>query len=337
MAQPATNSTDTAKKSNTAGTAGNTANKAPNKKAGAKKKLAKKKVVKKKAVNKKLPVEKAEATKDSKKKPSSKSNGSNGVNAPPTTTSRASAEAKAVKGKKNGTNRGSRNRAGRRIQEKREPKPTASRTYPVVRETVQLDHSIAQGSYDRYFDSFRSTFFHCTSVLGSCGIAGGADQVNAYILDLIENARTEMENETARITKVIANETGQNEVPRSAPAVSQRTAEIPCYLVRKYLTLFPAADRLIDAIVYAEIVGTMKWERRLGLLNLVKKYLRSPWGRYHSIAQKLLARQKHHHKNIHEARKEIRKVLDEALANHRDLKRVEQKRPMANTKKSSAG
>ena len=163
------------------------------------------------------------------------------------------------------------------------------------------------------------------------------NQVNNYIMDLIDNARTEMENETARISRLISEETGNANVPRSAPQIQQRTAEVPSFLVRKYLTLFPAADRLIDAIVYAEIVGVVNWQRRLELLNLVKKYLRSPWGRYHSIAQKLLSRQQHHHKNVAEARKEVQKVLEATLLLHKALPRVEQKRPMKQQKMGATG
>ena len=236
-----------------------------------------------------------------------------------------------------GNKRGTRKRGGRLLREKREQQPLKSRTFPIVRQTLQLDHSIAQGAYDQFFDGFRSAFFHCTGILGRCGIPGGADQVNNYIMDLIDNARTEMENETARISRLISEETGNANVPRSAPQIQQRTAEVPSFLVRKYLTLFPAADRLIDAIVYAEIVGVVNWQRRLELLNLVKKYLRSPWGRYHSIAQKLLSRQQHHHKNVAEARKEVQKVLEATLLLHKALPRVEQKRPMKQQKMGATG
>jgi hypothetical protein len=247
------------------------------------------------------------------------------------------AKAPPAKAADKGRKRGTRNRGGKQLREKSTREPLRSRTFPIVRETIRLDHAIPQGAYDRHFDSFRSAFFHCTSVLGRCGIPKGADQVNNYILDLIDNARIEMENETARIAKLIKEETGSDKVPRSAPDIQQRTAEVPSFLVRKYLTLFPAADRLVDAIVYAEIAGVLSWQRRAELLNLVKKYLRSPWGRFHSIAQKLMVRHQHHHKNMAEARKEIQKVLDATLVQHKSLQRVEQKRPMQQKKTGTEG
>ena len=224
---------------------------------------------------------------DKEPKPKAKAKtGASAAKENPNTTAKANREkangANAARPEKQGSKRGTRNRGGRNYKSGPARSPLKSRSYPIVRETLQIDHAITQGSYDRCFDSFRSSFFHTTSILGRCGIPEGADQVNSYIMDLIDNARAQMENETFRIGEMIREATGQKSIPKSAPNVQQRTAEIPSFLVRKYLTLFPVADRLIDAIVYAEIAGTLPWKRRAELLNLVKKYLRSPWGRYHS-------------------------------------------------------
>jgi len=235
------------------------------------------------------------------------------------------ANAKPEKKSKRGTRS---KRAGVKNRDPSQRAPLKARTFPIVRETFAIEHFATQDAYDRYFDSFRSCFFHTTSILGRSGLHNGADRVNQHIIDLIDSVRGEIEAETARIAKLVEAQTGSGKIPKSTPQVEQRTAEVPSFIVRKYLSLFPAADRLIDAIVYAETLGIVSWQRRSELLRLVKKYIRSPFGRYQSIMHRLAGRQRKEQTTMAVARKEMLAVLEEALTEQGRLQQVQKKRPM---------
>jgi len=211
------------------------------------------------------------------------------------------------------------------------------KTFPTMRETIEIDHAITRGAFDVLFDSFRSAFFHTTSILGRFGLEDGANNVHQYIIGLIDNARTEIEETTARISRDIEKRGGPSEVPRTTNGSERRTAEVPAFVVRKYLTLFPAVDRLIDTIICAENVGAISWKERTKLLKEAPAYLRSPAGRFHSLATKLGARQASSEASHAEARKQIDEALGVLLAQHQALPGVETKRPLNPAKTGTAG
>lgn len=211
------------------------------------------------------------------------------------------------------------------------------KTFPTMRETIELDHAITRGAFDVLFDGFRSAFFHTTSILGRFGLEEGANDVHQYIIGLIDNARTEIEEETANISRNIEKQGGPAVVPRTTSGSERRTAEVPAFVVRKYLTLFPAVDRLVDTIICAENVGAISWAHRTKLLKEAPGYLRSPAGRFHSLATKLGARQASSEASHAEARKQMKDALAVLLEQHQALPGIEAKRPLKPAKTGTAG
>ena len=217
------------------------------------------------------------------------------------------------------------------------PQTAKSKTFPVMTETIEIDHGITRKAYDQHFDGFRGAFFYTTSILGRFGLTDGADRAHAYVIDLIDNARKEVEAETARIGLLVKEKKGPKKIPRTSPDVEKRRAEVPSFVVRKYLSLFPVVDRLIDAIVCAENVGAINWNRRAELLKLARHYLRSPAGRFHSLSQKLVARQRTNGKDIAAARKAMLAVLNVTIDEHKAIPGIEKKHPMTGAKTGTAG
>jgi len=212
-----------------------------------------------------------------------------------------------------------------------------TRTYPTMRETVHLDHAIVRGCFERHFDGFRSAFFNTTSILGKFGLETGCEQVHEYIVGLIDRAKVEVDAATAEIAVAIKKNGGPQTIPRTAPDPTQKSAEVPGFVVRKYLSLFPAVDRLIDAIVCAESFGAIPWSRRAELLRDAPAYLRSPAGRFTSISTKLSARQNASQDGLSVATKAMESLLKELLQSHSELKGVEQKRSLVRKKTGTEG
>lgn len=211
-----------------------------------------------------------------------------------------------------------------------------TRTYPTIKETIEVDHAITQGAFDQLYDGFRSAFFHTTSILGRFGMEEGANQVHEYIGEVTDSAIREIEAATADIVRRIHKKNGPEAIPRTAPKPERKTVEVPAYVVRKYLTLFPAVDRMIDAIVCAETIGAISWTERGRLLKEAPKYLRSPAGRFHSLATKLGARQSKSEGGIEEAKTAMREALEAAMEQHRQLKGVHEKRPLKEKKAAAS-
>lgn len=221
--------------------------------------------------------------------------------------------------------RGRRGGAGRRKPEN----PKRVRTYPTIRESVELDHDIVKGAFDRHFDGFRSAFFHVTSILGRFGMEDDAHRVHQYIVGLIDEGEAEIKRATSAIAEQIKKNGGEGTIPRTSNNTESRQADIPAFVVRRYKDLFPVADRLIDAIVYAETTGAFSWQRRAEMLRDVPRYLRQPAGRFHSIASKLNARQDRSERNIQAVKDVMRDALDGLLESHQKLQRLDKKRPLA--------
>jgi hypothetical protein len=165
----------------------------------------------------------------------------------------------------------------------------------------------------------------------------GANKVHQYIIDVVDGAKDEVEKATAELTSLIKSKSSIEAIPRTTSDPARRTAEVPAFVVRKYLSLFPAVDRLIDAIVCAENVGAIGWAKRSDLLKKAPHYLRSPAGRFHSLSTKLSARQKNNEAGIADARKAMEEVLTAVLSQHEALKRVDEKRPMTSAKTGTEG
>lgn len=231
-----------------------------------------------------------------------------------------------------GSKRGTRSKRGGQNKTEAKEIDHRSRTFPEIREQIELDHAITRGTFDAHFNGFRSAFFLSASILGRFGLTDGSDRVHEYIIGLIDNATKEIRAEVVRIKKLIVERGGPENIPRSSPEIVKRKADVPSYVVRRYMMLFPEVDRLIDTIVCAENVGAISWNRRAKLLDLSKRYLRSPAGRFHSLSQKLVVRQRQNGKNIAAARKAMQEVLDAAIAEHAKLPGVEKKRPMQKAK-----
>ncbi len=230
-------------------------------------------------------------------------------------------------------------RAGKNRQAATAPKQTQtkSRTFPIIKVSTDIDHGITRKAFDQHVDGFRGAFFYTTSILGSFGLPEGAERAHAYIIELIDNAKREVETETARISKMVEAEAGTKSIPRTSPEKTSRETEVPSFVVRKYLSLFPVVDRLIDAIVCAESHGAISWTRRDELLKLAKHYLRSPAGRFHSLSQKLVARQRLHGKNMAAAREAMLEVLNATIEEHKAIPGIEKKHPMTGKKTGTAG
>lgn len=233
-------------------------------------------------------------------------------------------ESPAVKPKKSrerGNRGGARNKGPQRSDK--------TRTFPVMKESISIDHGLVRGAFDLHFSGFRSAFFHVTSILGRFGMDEAAEQVHEYIIDLIDEAEKEIKKTTVAISQQIKQRGGPDVIPRTSPEQATRIAEVPSYVVRRYLNLFPAVDRLVDAIVCAESHGAIPWSRRKELLNDAPKYLRSPAGRFHSISTKLDARQSKDEKGLVKAKEEMLEMLEAVLLQHKQLKGIEEKHPLA--------
>ena len=210
-----------------------------------------------------------------------------------------------------------------------------TRTFPTVKEDVTLHHAITQGAFQTHFDGFRSAFFHTTSILGKYGLDDGANQLHEYIIQMTNGARAEIDETTLEITQAIKSKGGSEDVPSTGPKKKTISVEVPSYVVRHYLSLFPAMDRLIDAIVYAENYGAITWGRRAKLIKTAPSYLRSPAGRFQSLATKLGERQTKDHNNMGLAKAAMSEVLATAIEQHRQLLSVEKKRPLAERKQNA--
>lgn len=203
-----------------------------------------------------------------------------------------------------------------------------ARTYPTITERVQLDHDIVKGAWENHFDRFRSAFFHVTSILGRFALEDEANKVHGYVLTLIDEAEAEIKSATAALARQIETRRGIGEVPKTSNNPQTKQADIPAYVVRRYLELFQAADRLIDAIVYAETNGCISWQRRGEMLRDVPRYLRTPAGRFHSIASRLGARQRVSEGNVADAKLEMCKTVQSLLETQMGLKSIQEKRPL---------
>lgn len=280
----------------------------------------------------------AAVKKRKKKKKSSKSNSnqSNGT----ATKEKGSEKPKTgtqKKKKKEGKWKKRGRRGGRQIESapKLPPAPkksTKTRTFPIIKEDLQLDHTITRNGFDTHFDGFRTAFFHSTAILGRFGLNTGTDEVHQYVIGLIENLDAEIEAETQRLSALIKSKGGPTNIPRSSPNKEMRKAEVPSFVVRKYLGMFKKVDRLVDAIVCAENVGAVSWNRRHELMKKANSYLRSPAGRYISLAQKLLVRERWNNKNSSAAKQAMVSVLHDTLERQKSIDGMEKKRPMKSSK-----
>lgn len=205
---------------------------------------------------------------------------------------------------------------------------TKTVSYPVTRENVMIDHPAVAHAFDHHFEGFRSAFFGSMSVMRRFGLDEGADQIHSYIGELIDDASTEVSRATKAIQKLIVEKGGPKEVPRTTPTQYPRSAEVPAFVVRRYLRLFGDVDRLVDAVITAENHGAISWSKRASLLRDAPRYLRTPAGRFTSVTSKLFARQKKDQNNQENAKANMQKTIDEILAEHRDLKNVSEKRPL---------
>lgn len=205
---------------------------------------------------------------------------------------------------------------------------TKTLSYPVTREDVLIDHPAVAHAFDHHFEGFRSAFFGSMSVMRRFGLDEGADQIHGYIGELIDDASQEVARATKAINKLIVESGGPKEIPRTTPSQYKRGAEVPAFVVRRYLRLFSDVDRLIDSIITAENHGAIPWSKRASLLRDAPRYLRSPAGRFTSVTSKLFARQKKDRSNMEKAKQNMQATIDEILAEHRGLKNVSEKRPL---------
>lgn len=203
-----------------------------------------------------------------------------------------------------------------------------SRTYPTITERVTLDHDIVKGAWENHFDRFRSAFFHVTSILGRFALEDEAHKVHSYVIALIDEGEAEIKSATAALAHQIKAKRGHSEIPRTSNNPQTKQADIPAFVVRRYLEMFQAADRLIDAIVYAESNGAISWQRRGEMLRDVPRYLRTPAGRFHSIASRLGARQRVSEGNVAEAKKAMVETVQALLETQMALKSIQEKRPL---------
>lgn len=232
---------------------------------------------------------------------------------------RAGAARKTANGKDNGKDR-------------REERDTRPRTFPTVKVRVEIDHDIVKGAFKANVDHFRSSFFHVTSVLGRYGMESEMEQVHGYVVDMIEGEQKEIKKATAALASQIKDAVGSEAIPRTSNNREVRETDIPSFVVRKYIGLFQAADRLVDAIVYAETAGVLSWHRRSEMLRDIPKYLRTPAGRFKSIASQLHQRQKASESDMAEAKAAMVETIEALLETHKALKPVERKRPLAKEK-----
>lgn len=231
----------------------------------------------------------------------------------------AGATRKSADGEANGNDR----------RDKRESRP---RTFPTVTARIEIDHDIVKGQFKANIDHFRLSFFHVTSALGRYGLEQSIEQVHGYIVDMIESEQKEIKKATAALASQIKEAVGSDAIPRTSNNREVRETDIPSFVVRKYIGLFQAADRLVDAIVYAETAGVLSWRRRSEMLRDIPKYLRTPAGRFKSIAYQLHQRQKAAESNLVDAKAAMAEELETLLETHKTLKAVETKRPLAKDK-----
>lgn len=216
---------------------------------------------------------------------------------------------------------------------KREGVDQRPRTFPTVKVRVEIDHDIVKGAFRNHVDHFRSAFFHVTSILGRFGLESEMSQVHGYIVEMIGEEEAEITKATSALAKQIKAAVGSEAIPRTSNNREVRETDIPSFVVRKYIGLFQAADRLVDAIVYAETAGVLSWHRRSEMLKDIPKYLRTPAGRFKSIASHLHQRQKESESNVAEAKAAMAESIAAVLESHKALKSVQSKRPLAGAKK----
>lgn len=229
--------------------------------------------------------------------------------------------------------RGQRKRGSGRKGPKRDVKPNnkgvriQSKTFPCSREPVSFQHPVVSSKFDHQFDRFRLTFFLTTSILGKLGLDDGCEKVHEFILEVIDGVDKEM-NEALEVLSIrIREETGSAEIPRVGIVDERRTAEIPSYLVRRYLGLFTTAERLLDAINYAETFNIISWKKRTELMDRVKAYLTSPHGMFMSVSQKIKNAHQKDERETKAVAKEMKPAIERVLASCRQVPRIEVSQP----------
>jgi len=204
----------------------------------------------------------------------------------------------------------------------RAKKKEGRQTFPFAVEKFSLNHPVMQGAFNRYFDRFRATFYHVTSVLQKLGLDDGLTLVDDYLSSQMDDAESAIVSAKGKVLTVLEARTGSTQYRIHSPNTSVVEAKIPSFMVRRYMNLFKQVDDYIDLVVFAEGMGAVSFLERQKTLQNSPRYVTKIAGRFQSIGTKLSLEELRRNGNGWE-------VLSEIINVAKNLKPIGEGRPLA--------
>jgi hypothetical protein len=169
-------------------------------------------------------------------------------------------------------------------------RPSREGTFPFTTETIKLHHGATVGAFDRFFDRYRTSFYHVTAVLQKLDLDDGIDLVQEYLQGMLNHAHEVISDGKKEVLAALEAKTGSRDYQIMVPRPERREARIPSFAVRQYLTLFREVDDYLNAVIYAESVGALSWRDRRNLVLNAPRHVTSIAGRFQSVATRLSLR-----------------------------------------------
>lgn len=169
-------------------------------------------------------------------------------------------------------------------------RPSREGTFPFTTETIKLHHGATVGAFDRFFDRYRTSFYHVTAVLQKLDLDDGIDLVQEYLQGMLNQAHEVISEGKKEVLAALEARTGSRDYQIMVPRPERREARIPSFAVRQYLALFREVDDYLNAVIYAESVGALSWRDRRSLVMNAPRHVTSIAGRFQSVATRLSLR-----------------------------------------------
>jgi hypothetical protein len=160
-------------------------------------------------------------------------------------------------------------------------------SWPFERTTVRFDHGATVGTYDRWYDRYRQSFYHVTAVLQRLNMDDGIDLVQVYLQTMLDEAKSALREGKREVVAALEARTGSRDYPVMVNRTCEREARVPSYTCRQYLEVFRALDDYLNTVVYAESVGAISWRDRRTLFLNAPRQVGSIGARFMSVGTRL--------------------------------------------------
>lgn len=166
-------------------------------------------------------------------------------------------------------------------------RPSREGTFPFTTETIKLHHGATVGAFDRFFDRYRTSFYHVTAVLQKLDLDDGIDLVQEYLQNMVGEALSALREGKREVLAALEARTGSRQYKVMVPRPEEREARVPSYTCRQYLEVFRELDDYLNAVVYAESVGAITWRDRRTLFLNAPRHATTVAGRFQGVATRL--------------------------------------------------